>query len=86
MEIRTTLYFDRRFKKLPKVIKDKAKIREDIFKIDPFDPRLETHKLHGKQKEERSYSINRSYRISFIFLNRNKVLYLNIGTHDELYK
>jgi len=64
--------FDRRYKKLPAKIKDRAEEREAIFKLNPFDLRLETHKLHGKQKDEWSYSIGYDYRIMFIFLKNGE--------------
>ena len=85
MEIYTTPRFDRSYKKLPVDIKNKAKAREVIFKYNPFDARLSTHKLHGKRKDEWAYSVDYSYRIVFIFLEDNKILYLDIGTHKELY-
>ena len=77
--------FDRRYKKLPAKIKDRAEEREAIFKLNPFDLRLETHKLHGKQKDEWSYSIGYDYRIMFIFLKNGDVIYTDVGTHDEVY-
>lgn len=83
--VRVSGIFEKQYKKLPKDIKDLAKTRELIFRSNPFDPRLETHKLHGKDREAWAFSINKSYRIKFIFLNGGKVLFLEIGTHD-IYK
>ena len=77
--------FHKRLKKLPKHILEKAEEREKIFQTNIFDPRLETHKLHGKDKLHWAYSVDRKYRIKFLFLNDNDVLYLTIGTHDEVY-
>ena len=85
MEIRTTPYFERRYKRLPSHIKKKAVEREKIFLKSPFDPRLDTHKFHGKKREEWSYSIDYRYRISFIFIGEGIILYTNAGTHDEVY-
>ena len=85
LNIETTKSFIRKFKKLPANIKKKAIKREQIFKDNPFDSRLETHKLHGKLKEEFSYSIDKTYRIRFIFVSKNTVLYTSTGTHDEVY-
>ncbi|MBI2047641.1 MAG: type II toxin-antitoxin system mRNA interferase toxin, RelE/StbE family [Parcubacteria group bacterium] len=85
MIIRTTPYFDRRFKKLPPAIKRKAVEREKIFLENHFDLRLKTHKLHGKKKDEWAYSIDYRYRISFIFVIGGEVLYTDIGTHDDVY-
>ena len=85
MEIGATSHFERRYKKLPPHIKKKAVEREKIFLKNPFDSRLDTHKLHGKKKEEWSYSIDYHYRISFIFVEKGTILYTDIGTHDEVY-
>ncbi len=86
MEIRVSSHFEHRYKKLPREIKEKAKKRETIFRVNPFDGRLDAHQLHGKDDGKWSYSVDCHYRIKFIFLNGDKVLYLDIGTHDELYR
>ncbi len=85
MRIFTSTGFDRRYKKLSQSIKIKAEEKEKIFVVNVFDPRLETHKLHGKDKLYWSYSIDRKYRVKFLFLSDGDVLYLTIGTHDEVY-
>ena len=77
--------FLKRLKKLPKHILEKAEERENIFRANLFDPRLETHKLHGQDKLYWAYSIDRKYRIKFLFLDDGDVLYLIIGAHDEVY-
>ncbi|MFH1979241.1 MAG: type II toxin-antitoxin system mRNA interferase toxin, RelE/StbE family [Patescibacteria group bacterium] len=85
MKIEVSSHFKRKYKKLLKSVKEKAKKQELIFKNNPFDSRLATHKLHGIKKDEWAYSVNSSYRITFVFLEDNKILYTDIGTHDELY-
>ena len=86
MEIRTSAHFERRYKKLPQVVKEKAKRQEKLFVANPFDARVSTHKLGGKDRGKWSYSVDYNYRIKFIFLDDNHgVLYLDIGTHDEVY-
>jgi len=60
--------FEKNYKKLPYSVKKIAKEKEYVFRENPFDPRLETHKLHGKEKELWSFSITRSHKIKFIFL------------------
>lgn len=77
--------FDKSYKKLPKKIKEKAKKKEKIFRENPLDPRLRTHKLHGKEKESWAFDVDRSYRIKFLFLLNEEVLFLAIGPHD-IYK
>jgi len=81
----THLRFDKSYKKLPKRIKDRAKEKEKIFRESPFHPALGTHKLSGKEKESWVFDIDFHYRIKFLFLNDEEVLFLDIGTH-EIYK
>ena len=84
-EIKVSPLFEKHYKKLPKKIKEKAKEKEKIFRENPFHPLLRTHKLHGKYKDCWAFWIDYRYRIKFIFLSENKVLFLDIGTHD-IYK
>jgi len=85
MEILPSKLFRRNLKKLSRVLRLKTEQRDEIFRNNPFDPRLKTHKLHGEKKGEWAYSIDRSFRITFVFIENGKVVYTNIGTHDELY-
>jgi mRNA-degrading endonuclease YafQ of YafQ-DinJ toxin-antitoxin module len=63
-------------------VKEEAKGKELAFRENPFDSTLKTHKLHGKEKDACAFWINYSYRIKFIFLDAETVLFLDIGTHD----
>ena len=83
--IETTPLFDRHYRKLPKKLKEAAKEKEKLFRADVFHPSLETHKLHGKEKNTWAFWINQKYRIKFIFLKENSVLFLDIGDHS-IYK
>lgn len=76
----------KRFLRLPKHIAEKAKERERIFRNDAFDPRLRTHKLHGKENALFGFWIDYTYRIKFIFLAEEEVLFLDVGMHDDVYK
>jgi len=84
-EVEVASRFERQYRKLPKAIREAAKEKEAIFRVNPFDPRLDTHKLHGKEKIAWAFSVNRRYRIKFIFLDEVHVLFLEIGTH-EIYR
>ena len=77
-----TAHFIKVYKNLPEEIKLSGKQKEEIFKINPFDSRLKTHKLKGKFKDYWAYSVNYQYRIMFKFIDDNTVLYYDIGTHD----
>lgn len=79
--IETRPIFERHYRKLPKRIREIAKAREKVFRDNPHHPSLETHKLHGKDKNAWAFSINQKYRIKFVFLSSGAVLFLDIGTH-----
>lgn len=85
MLIRFTSKFRKAYKKMPKIVKVKAEEKEKIFQKNPFDVRLDTHKLHGKYKEYWAFSIVGQYRIMFAFSGKETVDFMNIGTH-EIYK
>ena len=74
--------FLKSLEKLPKKIIELTKNKEKIFKQNPFDSQLKTHKLSGKEKVCWSFWIDYHYRIKFIFLSDEKVLFLDIGTHS----
>ena len=84
--IKTVAYFDKRYQKLPRKIKEKAKEKENIFRENVFDFRLRTHKLHGKDRDSWAFWIDYTYRIKFIFLNEGEILFLDVGTNDEVYR
>jgi mRNA-degrading endonuclease YafQ of YafQ-DinJ toxin-antitoxin module len=77
--------FLKSLRKLPKNLIEKAYEKEKIFRENPFNPILKTHKLHGKDKECLAFWIDYKYRIKFIFLSENEVLFLDIGPHN-IYK
>lgn len=82
MDIELSSRFRRSFRKLQPLIQKKAIEKTVVFKENPFVPRLDTHKLHGEKKEEWAFSVDYTYRISFIFLEDSKILFTDIGTHD----
>ncbi len=85
MVISLSSRFKKSFRKLHTHIQKKAIEKIAIFRKNPFDSRLDTHKLHGEKKEEWAFSVDYSYRISFIFLEDGKIIFTDIGTHDQLY-
>jgi len=75
--------FCREYKKLPSDIKDIAEGNFLIFKDNPFDSRLKTHKLGGKLKGLYSFSVGRKNRIIFEFsANKKDVYFYSVGNHD----
>lgn len=84
-----TIYYSdkflREYKKLPHSVKLKAQNKELIFRQNPFDLRLKTHKLTGKLSHLYSFSIDYHFRILFYFENETEVWFISIGTHS-IYK
>ena len=56
-----------------------------LFQKNPSDPRLKTHKLYGKLAGNWSFSIDYHLRIMFMFIDKQTVLFIDIGTH-EIYR
>lgn len=81
-EIRYSSHFVRAVKKLPRHIADHCEEREEIFRKNCFDPRLKTHKLHGRFYEHWSFSITHAYRIVFRFLTPDTVLFVDTDDHS----
>lgn len=79
--IKVSARFEKRYSKLPAHIRTQAKEQETIFRENPFQPSLKTHKLHGQEKDAWAFSVNYEYRIKFVFLGDAEVLFLDIGTH-----
>ncbi len=73
--------FLKKLKRLPEHKKKLYRQKELIFKQNVFDPRLGTHKLHGALKEFWSFDIDDSLRVSFEFLDEDKVGFINVGPH-----
>ncbi|MDD5318477.1 MAG: type II toxin-antitoxin system mRNA interferase toxin, RelE/StbE family [Candidatus Pacebacteria bacterium] len=74
--------FDKQYKKLTTEIQEKTEAKEEIFRKNPFEPSLRTHKLSGPLKDFWVFSINHTHRIIFKFVDRHKVWFYSIGNHD----
>ena len=58
-----------------------------LLEADPFHPSLRLHKLSGKLSMLHSVSIDMQYRITIEFyMEDEKIIFVNIGTHDGVYK
>ena len=81
MDIEYSRGFLKSAARLPKRIIAFADRKEAVFRNEPFHPSLETHKLHGKDKGAWGFSVDRRYRIKFLFLENNRVLFFDICLH-----
>ena len=85
MQIIYSPQFKQEYRKLSDVIKRKAEKKEKIFRANPIDNQLKTHKLGGRFTGLWSFSIDYRYRIIFEFTEDKKVIFHTIGDHS-LYK
>ena len=85
---RATEVFWERFYDLPAGQKESVRRVWAIFKVNPFDPRLRTHKIHKLsalyQRTIYAVEIEADLRAAF-FIEGNTVWTVDIGTHD-IYK
>lgn len=77
--------FEKAFLRLPKHIQALANRKDQWFRQDAFDRRLQTHKLKVDLSAYWAYSVNREYRVLFRFLASHEVIYYDVGTH-EIYR
>jgi len=84
--IYTTNTFDKLFEKLGYEIQKKAANKTEIFKENPFNSILRTEKLHPKKFDVWSFRVDINYRIVFQFIGQNKVLFIFVGHHNQIYK
>ncbi|MCD6570701.1 MAG: type II toxin-antitoxin system mRNA interferase toxin, RelE/StbE family [Deltaproteobacteria bacterium] len=74
-----------------KKVKNNEKLKEkfwralDVFIEAPFTSQLKTHKLSGRLEGLWAFSISNDQRVIFKFLDKDKVLFIDIGSHDEVY-
>jgi len=85
MKILYSSKFAREYKKLPSDVKKIAEKKEAIFRKNPFDYRLKTHKLKGCLFGFFSFSINQKYRIIFEIIDNKTIWFHSIGDHS-IYK
>ena len=86
MEVVYSSKFAREYKKLTKDIKEMAEKNEKIFRNNPFDPKLKTHKLNGKFDGYLSFSIGYEYRIIFEFSRDKNIVYFHTVGDHEIYQ
>jgi len=88
VEVSFSSSFRRAFKKRIKGNLDlEARFWQKVeqFTIDPFDQSLKTHKLSGKLKELWSFSVEYDERVLFYFTEDGNAVFIDIGSHDEVY-
>ncbi len=85
MEIYYSSKFKREYKKLSQKVKQRTKEKVGWFRRDPFDGRLDTHKLKGGLDGFWSFSLDNKHRIIFEFRSKNEAWFHSVGDHS-IYK
>jgi len=79
--------FKRAFKKrvIGRPFEKSFRVKVELFLENPFHPNLKTHKLSGNLSDLWSFTVSYNCRIIFKFLADDKVIFIDIGTHEEVY-
>jgi addiction module RelE/StbE family toxin len=78
--------FRKQFDKLPVKIQDKFEKKLGLFLQNQFHPPLKNHSLFGEYEGCRSININGDTRAIFYVKTNGDVVFINIGSHSELYE
>lgn len=76
--------YKRRIAFSSKLVK-KFQRRVHIFLDNPHHPTLRNHKLIGEKISLRAFSISGDLRVVYKELGKEHVLFLDIGTHNQVY-
>jgi len=77
--------FKKDFKKLPKNMRERFAQRFIVFLKNPADLILRDHPLLGVLQGKRAFSVGGDIRVVYRFLDKNTILLLRIGTHNQVY-
>lgn len=80
--------FEKSYKK--RIAKNKKLVNQfagrlELFKQDPHSSLLKDHALVGSRKNFRSFSITGDIRVVYLQVTPDRVLLLDIGTHNQVY-
>lgn len=76
----------RKIQKKEKSLADRMEKQIALFEENPKHPSLRTHKLSGTMNNMWSISITMTIRMVYIPIDVDTVLFIKIGTHDEVYR
>ena len=76
--------FDQQIRNAPDEIPEAFFAMLELFLYDPRHPALRNHPLTGKYAGFRSIDVTGDYRALFR-QEGNRIIFVDIGTHDQLY-
>jgi addiction module RelE/StbE family toxin len=78
-------YFEKRFAKLSPKVQKKTLEHIKLFESYQFAEVLDNHALSGKYIGSRSINITGNYRAIYDLISDDSALFVDIGTHSQLY-
>ncbi len=60
--------------------------RLSLFVKDRSNPILRDHKLTGSLKGSRAFSVTGNYRVTYIEVKNGHYIFIDIGTHPQIYE
>ena len=78
-------HFIRKVKKLSPFDQSLLSSKIDVFRTDSNNPKLKVHALTGKLRIF-SFSLDYSRRVIFVKPEKDTVLFVDVGSHDEVYR
>jgi addiction module RelE/StbE family toxin len=86
------IYFDKVFEAhyQKRILKDKRlhelyKQAITIFIDNPANPKLHTHELKGRMSTKKAFTVDDDCRVVYVE-DKESIIFLDIGKHDEVYK
>jgi addiction module RelE/StbE family toxin len=76
--------YRKRVKKNEK-LKKEILAKDGMFLTSPSSSQLRTHKLSGKLEGLWAFSVDDDCRVIFEFIGEDRVLLIDIGSHNEVY-
>lgn len=77
---------DKHYEKFEKHIQAKIDRTISLLQINPYDPSIKNHQLHGIMQGRRALSVTSDIRIIFReFDNYYLVILIDVGTHNQIY-
>ena len=67
------------------ILRSRFEEKLTLLQLNPFDPKLETHKLSGLLKDRLAFSVTYDCRVIFSFKGKETIVLLDIGTHEQVY-
>lgn len=86
MDVDFTKAFNKQFQKLPSKQQKQTKVAVALFLQDVSTPSLRNHGLKGDWLGYRSISAGGDLRLHYQVIAKDKVLFVAVGSHNQLYK